>query len=77
MEQQHGAITYNFDQKSAVEDIRATFDQQVDRFSNLETGQQAAMDSRLIMGRIAAITARTMPHASHVLDIGCGAGNYT
>jgi len=77
MEQHYGAITYNFDQKSTVEDIRATFDRSVDRFSNMETGQQAAMDSRLIMDHIAAVAARTTPHAKHILDIGCGAGNYT
>jgi tRNA (cmo5U34)-methyltransferase len=77
MEKHHGAIAYNFDGKSTVEEIRATFDRSVDRFSSLETGQQAAMDSRLIMERIAAVAARTTPHAKHILDIGCGAGNYT
>ena len=70
-------ISYDFSQKSSVAAIRATFDQAVERFSNLETGHQAAMDSRVIMELIAAAAAHTTPHATSVLDIGCGAGNYT
>lgn len=76
-ENHYGAIAYQFDQKSTVAEIRATFDRSVDRFSNLETGQQSAIDSRLIMKRMTAAAAGTTPHAAHVLDIGCGAGNYT
>lgn len=48
--------------KSSVAEIRARFDGDVERFSNLETGQTAA-----------AVT----PHATQLLDLGCGAGNYT
>lgn len=62
---------------SSVEEIRARFDGDVQRFSNLETGQQAAMDSPLCTRLIAQAAAAVNPGATHVLDIGCGAGNYT
>jgi tRNA (cmo5U34)-methyltransferase len=63
--------------KSTVEQIRARFDQDVERFSNLETGHSAAVDSPLAMDLITRAAAATTPQATHVLDIGCGAGNYT
>lgn len=63
--------------KSTVDEIRQRFDADVERFSNLETGQSATVDSPLAMALIAEAAAATTPHARHVLDIGCGAGNYT
>jgi len=63
--------------KSTVEQIRARFDQEVERFSNLETGHSATIDSPLAMELITRAAAVTSPHATHVLDLGCGAGNYT
>jgi tRNA (cmo5U34)-methyltransferase len=63
--------------KSTVEQIRQRFDADVERFSNLETGQSATVDSPLAMGLVAQVAAATTPHARHVLDVGCGAGNYT
>jgi tRNA (cmo5U34)-methyltransferase len=70
-------MNYDFTQKSTVAQIRATFDRAVERFSSLQVGQQSAMDSVLILEMLTAAAARTTPHARHVLDIGCGAGNYT
>ena len=35
------------------------------------------MDSPLAMELIAQVGAATTPHARHILDVGCGAGNYT
>ncbi len=70
-------INYDFSRKSTVEEIQATFDQGVERFSNLEKGHQAVLDSVLIMELIASAARSTTPHAARVLDIGCGAGNYT
>ncbi|WOO42401.1 class I SAM-dependent methyltransferase [Rubellicoccus peritrichatus] len=64
-------------EKSTVEEIRARFDADVERFSNLSIGQEAAMDSALCMELIADAAAAVTPRASAVLDIGCGAGNYT
>ena len=63
--------------KSTVEEIRQRFDADVERFSNLETGQSATVDAPLAMALAAQAAAVTTPHARHVLDVGCGAGNYT
>ncbi len=63
--------------KSTVEEIRQRFDADVERFSNLETGQSATVDAPLAMALIAEAAAATSPHARHVLDAGCGAGNYS
>src|SRR5215471_8722288 len=63
--------------KSTVEEIRRRFDADVERFSNLETGQSATVDAPLAMALVAEAAAATTPHARHVLDVGCGAGNYT
>src|SRR5687767_15351351 len=63
--------------KSSVDEIRARFDADVERFSNLETGQSATVDAPLAMTLVARAAAATTPHARHVLDVGCGAGNYT
>lgn len=63
--------------KSTVEEIRARFDADVERFSNLETGQSATVDSPLAMALVAEAAAAVTPHARCVLDVGCGAGNYT
>jgi len=63
--------------KSTVEQIRQRFDNDVERFSNLETGQSATIDAPLVLDLITAVAAATNPDAKHVLDIGCGAGNYT
>src|SRR5262245_14163075 len=63
--------------KSTVEEIRQRFDADVERFSNLETGQSATIDAPLAMALIAEAAAATTPHARSILDVGCGAGNYT
>jgi tRNA (cmo5U34)-methyltransferase len=64
-------------EKSTVEQIRRRFDQDVERFSNLETGQTATIDAPLVMELVTATAAGVTPHARAVLDIGCGAGNYS
>ncbi|MDQ2800391.1 MAG: class I SAM-dependent methyltransferase, partial [Armatimonadota bacterium] len=58
--------------KSTVEQIRARFDNDVERFSNLATGQTATMDAPLILDVIAQAATATTPDAHSVLDIGCG-----
>jgi len=63
--------------KSTVEQIRQRFDNDVERFSNLETGQSATMDAPLCLELIAKAAAVATPSAQSVLDIGCGAGNFT
>lgn len=64
-------------EKSSVDEIRRRFDADVDRFSNLETGQSATVDAPLAMALVAEAAVAATPHARHVLDVGCGAGNYT
>jgi tRNA (cmo5U34)-methyltransferase len=63
--------------KSTVDEIRRRFDHDVERFSNLETGQSATIDARLAMDLVARAAAATTPAARALLDIGCGAGNYS
>ena len=62
--------------KSTVDEIRQRFDQDVERFSNLETGQSATIDAPLVLDLIARAAAACNPQATHALDVGCGAGNY-
>lgn len=63
--------------KSTVDQIRARFDRDVERFSDLQSGQVATIDAVVCMELVAHAAAATSPHASAVLDIGCGAGNYS
>src|SRR5262249_21381639 len=63
--------------KSTPDEIRARFDNEVERFSNLETGQTATIDAPLSLELIARAAAGVTPQAASLLDIGCGAGNYT
>ena len=67
----------DYSQKSTVAQIRERFDNDVERFSNLETGQATWYDSPLMLEMLTAAAAATTPNARHVLDVGCGAGNYT
>jgi tRNA (cmo5U34)-methyltransferase len=64
-------------EKSTVDQIRARFDADVERFSQLETGQQAAMDAPVILDIVARAAALHLPPNGKLLDIGCGAGNFT
>jgi tRNA (cmo5U34)-methyltransferase len=63
-------------QKSTPETIRKNFDSQVDRFSNIETGQTTAIDSPLCMELVARAATLLNPNATDVMDLGCGGGNY-
>ena len=61
--------------KSTVDDIRKRFDNDVERFSSLETGQVATIDAPLAMELITQAAIATSSPINRVLDIGCGAGN--
>ena len=63
--------------KSSVEEIRQRFDEDVERFSDLETGQSATIDAPLVLDLITSAAAAATPGARSLLDIGCGAGNYS
>lgn len=64
-------------QKSTPNEIRERFDREVDRFANLETGQTATMDAPLVLDLVSRAAAAATPHARRLLDVGCGAGNYS
>jgi tRNA (cmo5U34)-methyltransferase len=63
--------------KSTVKQIRDRFDNDVERFSNLETGQSATIDAPIVLELVTRAAAAASPLATHLLDIGCGAGNYS
>jgi tRNA (cmo5U34)-methyltransferase len=67
----------NVANKSSLEEIQARFDRDVERFSNLETGQQATIDAPLVLELIAATAAKILSEPVSLLDLGCGAGNLT
>lgn len=69
--------TTPLDQKSSIDEIKRRFDHDVERFSNLETGQTATIDAPLAMELIAQAACRSVKSVRKVLDIGCGAGNNT
>ncbi len=70
-------VTTKEGSKSSLEEIRKRFDNDVDRFSNLETGQAATVDAPLAMELITRAAVACTPVIRRVLDIGCGAGNNT
>ena len=63
--------------KSTIDAIRTRFDNDVDRFSSLETGQAATIDAPLAMTLITDAAVSCTRNISRVLDVGCGAGNNT
>lgn len=67
----------DYSSKSTIADIETRFDADVERFSNLETGQTATIDAPLAMQLITEAAVRLTPQIDRVLDIGCGAGNNT
>ena len=63
--------------KSTLSEIRERFDSDVERFSQFETGQSATIDAKLAMELTCKTAATATPDIQNILDIGCGAGNYT
>jgi tRNA (cmo5U34)-methyltransferase len=70
-------MTTALENKSTTAEIRARFDHDVERFSCLETGQQATIDAALVLELVAQMSAMQLRPGDAVLDIGCGAGNFT
>ena len=52
--------------KSTVEQIRQRFDKDVERFSNLETGQSATIDAPLVLDLIAKAAHAATPDAQRL-----------
>src|SRR6201986_5503347 len=67
----------DYSKKATNEQIRERFDKDTERFSNLETGQQTTIDAPLTMELCTEAAKYVNPNATELLDIGCGAGNYT
>lgn len=65
------------EQKASIRDIQARFDADVERFSDLGTGQVATIDAPLAMELITTAAIAATPVIQMSLDIGCGAGNNT
>jgi tRNA (cmo5U34)-methyltransferase len=70
-------MSTSYTEKSSLEEIRDRFDNDVERFSQLETGQQATIDAPLVLDLIAAAAKSHLSPGDKLLDIGCGAGNLT
>lgn len=69
-------IENRLDMKSTLKEIEQRFDNDVERFSSLATGQQTTLDASFTMDLITTAIAMRYPTLNSVLDIGCGAGNY-
>lgn len=63
--------------KSTIKEIKERFDDDVERFSNLDTGQVATIDAKISLELLTETSKRIVPNAENLLDIGCGAGNYS
>ena len=63
--------------KSTVKEIQQRFDNDVERFSQLDTGQVATIDAKISLEILTEASRRIRPNAKNLLDVGCGAGNYT
>jgi tRNA (cmo5U34)-methyltransferase len=63
--------------KSTVKEIKERFDNDIERFSNLDTGQVATIDAKISLELLTETSKRITPNAKNLLDIGCGAGNYS
>lgn len=69
-------MTTALHEKTSVGEIRARFDNEVDRFSTLETGQQSTLDAPVVLDLLHRLAPHWLREGSSVLDLGCGAGNY-
>lgn len=67
---------HNFN-KATNDEIRSRFDNDVERFSNLETGQLTTLDASFTMELCTDAAKAVTPGGTNLLDIGCGAGNYS
>lgn len=70
-------MQFSYNNKSTPSEIRKKFNSLVDNYSDLESGQRTAVDSTLIASLIADTVSKVNPLATEILDIGCGAGNYS
>lgn len=67
----------NYTNKSTLAEITARFDNAVEQYSDLEAGQLTATDAVFSLELITDCILAYSPNVKKVLDVGCGAGNYT
>lgn len=67
----------DYSNSATTAEIRTRFDNDVERFSNLDTGQLTTIDAPLTMELCTSAAQYINPAATELLDVGCGAGNYT
>ena len=70
-------MSTDYSKKAGNDEIRQRFDNDVERFSNLDTGQLTTIDAPLTMELCTEAAKYINPNAKNLLDVGCGAGNYT
>nr|WP_294790904.1 class I SAM-dependent methyltransferase [uncultured Mucilaginibacter sp.] len=70
-------MSTDYSKKAGNDEIRHRFDNDVERFSNLDTGQLTTIDAPLTMELCTEAAKYINPNATDLLDVGCGAGNYT
>ena len=63
--------------KSTVNEIKERFDNEVERFANLVTGQISTIDAQISLELLTSAAKAIKPKATTLLDLGCGGGNYT
>lgn len=61
--------------KKSAGELRAQFNEDVDRFSDLRTAQRSVIDAPLMLRLLAEGAVRLSGRIGRVLDVGCGAGN--
>ena len=59
--------------KKSAGELRAQFNADVDRFSDLQTAQRSVIDAPLMLRLLAAGAVRLSGRIGRVLDVGCGA----
>lgn len=67
----------DYSKHATTQEITERFNNDVERFSNLDTGQLTTIDAPLTMELCTEAARYINADATELLDIGCGAGNYT
>ncbi|MDR1478076.1 MAG: class I SAM-dependent methyltransferase [Planctomycetaceae bacterium] len=70
-------MNYDYKNKITIDELRNQFDGEVERFSNEQTGQVSSVDAPLILSIFEKSISQMYPDAKRLLDIGCGAGNFS
>lgn len=63
--------------KESPEQLRERFDNDVDRFSDEEKGQEAIADAALVLNMVERGITAMHPDARDLCDLGCGGGNFS